>query len=128
MLWLIFLLYAYRDIIINAHPSVSSDSEVERDNIRKQSAAFVYEKSSELKVLLIKSSGRRWIFPKGTNIEGQANYTTARINALCIAHYFIMAISEFLERMFFIMSIFLKNIKCIVFVVPYKHSKGHFCY
>lgn len=32
--------------------------------------------------MLVKTSGRKWTFPKGINIEGQSNYATARINAL----------------------------------------------
>jgi hypothetical protein len=73
---------AGRDIIINTPISTAVNPELKEKGIRKQSAAFVYKKEPELKVLLIKSSGRRWIFPKGSNIKGQPNYTTARLNAL----------------------------------------------
>lgn len=59
-----------------------SNPDEENDMRRKQSAAFCYRINPSLQVLLVRTSGRKWTFPKGTNIKGQQNHETARINAL----------------------------------------------
>ncbi len=50
---------------------------------KKQSAAFVYKiENEDIKVLLVKTSGRRWTFPKGKNKKNKKNYEVACKNAL----------------------------------------------
>ncbi|SDP43473.1 NUDIX domain-containing protein [Desulforhopalus singaporensis] len=82
MLVFLILTFAALSLMLITYLKVNSTKEQENNSIVNQSAAFCYRKNPELKVMLVRTSGRRWTFPKGTNVEGQSNYSTARINAL----------------------------------------------